>query len=75
MVTLRATFSWASQYEIYFKCCNLLSLWAIKVLIKIPTTWDANNVIILSEPLVQEILFAKVQALDMMHLGLRQVIC
>lgn len=75
MVTLRATFSWASQYEIYFKCCILLSLWAIKVLIKIPTTWDASNVIILSEPLVQEILFAKVQVLDMMHLGLRQVIC
>ena len=44
MVAFRATFSWASQYDIYFKCSILLSLWAIKVLIEIPTNWDANNV-------------------------------
>lgn len=41
---LRATFSWASQYDIYFECSILLSQWAVKVLTEIRTIWDANNI-------------------------------
>lgn len=44
MVAFRATFPWASQYDINFKCSILLSLWAIKALTETPTTWAANNI-------------------------------